>query len=124
MLTLLMEGHASSLRTVGQGERQAQGSNLRHFEHEVLLLQRERSSSNGPPEVLKQVVHETSASAIEEAGVDICPDLRTDGGRNEGATREEEEELSVIDSGHRFMCAIEVTSKRTVCDTQNLENHW
>ena len=76
-----------------------------------------KEKGQGLPEVL---VHEPSASAIEEAGWIFALTSEPTGGRNDGATREEEEfcELTVIDSEHRFMCAIEVTSKRTVCDTR------
>ena len=56
----------------------------------------------------------------EEVGWIFALTSEPTGDRIDGATREEEEfcELTVVDSGHRFMCANEVTSKRTVCDTR------
>ena len=54
-----------------------------------------------------------SAIAIEEAGLIFTLTSEPRGGRNDGATREEEEfwEWTVTESGYRFTCAIEVTYK-------------
>ena len=56
----------------------------------------------------------------EKVGWTFALTSESTGDRNDGATKEEEEfcEFTVVDSGHRFMCGIEVTSKRTVCDTR------
>ena len=73
----------------------------------------------------KQVGHEPSANAIEEAGWILALTFEPTGGRNDGATRDGEElcELIMMTAGHRSMSALEVTDKRMVCDTRNLENH-